>query len=271
MHAKTLQTALQGALRLLLLLLLPCLACSTFGGTLADEKFDTLEVGNVVYKNVTVTIKDKDRIFIQHSTGMGNVKVANLTSEARQRLGYEKPPAAASAEGAETSPTDGKSKVADQVLQKLHIQKADTAKARQFMADILRRVDYKIVAMILGFFLLLHLFQSWCCRLICLKAGKEPGMLVWLPILQTFPMLRAAGMSPAWFLGLMVPVLNIIGSVMWCWNIAKARSKGPATALLLMLPLTNFFAFLYLAFSDSVPSKEDKEDKRVESMVLETS
>jgi hypothetical protein len=268
---------MRGALRLLFWLLVPCLACNVSAGRLADEKFDTLEVGNVVYRNVTVTIKDKDRVFIQHSTGMGNVKVADLTSEARQRLGYEKPPAPAingtlaPGQTAGASPTGGRSKLADQVLQKLNIQQVDRAQIRAAAEEFFKKVGFKLIGMVLGILFLLHLFQSWCCRLICLKAGQEPGVLVWLPILQVFPMLRAAGMSAVWFLGLMVPLVNIVGSIMWCWNIAKARDKGPMTAILLMLPVTSLFAFLYLAFSDSVPDKEDKEDKRVEIMTLETS
>ena len=112
-----------------------------------------------------------------------------------------------------------------------------------------------------GVLLLLHLFQCYCLMLICRKAGHPPGLLVWIPVLQIFPMLRAAGMSGWWVLAFCVPVLNVVAWVLWCLNIAKARGKSVWVGVLLFLPITNLFAFLYLAFSDRMPSKHDDESE----------
>jgi len=103
--------------------------------------------------------------------------------------------------------------------------------------------------------------------LICQKTGTSPGLLVWLPVLQLIPLLRAAGMSGSWFLAYLVPGLNIVAQVVWSVKIAKTRGKTGWVALLLLLPLVNLLAFLYLAFSEEAPAKEERP---IEIMTLET-
>jgi hypothetical protein len=69
-------------------------------------------------------------------------------------------------------------------------------------------------------------------------------------------MLRAARMSRWWFLFWLVPLLNVAGYILLSVKLVEARGKSVWFALLLLLPLTSFFAFLYLAFSDPVAPKE---------------
>ncbi len=57
-------------------------------------------------------------------------------------------------------------------------------------------------------------------------------------------------MSPLWFLALIVPVVNIIPFIVLCFRLAKARGKSPFVGFLFAFPVTTFFAFLYLAFSE---------------------
>jgi hypothetical protein len=126
-----------------------------------------------------------------------------------------------------------------------------------------------LVAIVGGTLISLYLFFSYCCMLICKKAGHQAGALVWLPVFQVLPMLRAARMSGWWFLALFVPVLNLVTQILWCIKIVQARDKNGWLALLLLLPLTNIFAFLFLAFADGEPPK--KEQRAVaEIMTLET-
>jgi uncharacterized membrane protein YhaH (DUF805 family) len=90
-----------------------------------------------------------------------------------------------------------------------------------------------------------------------MKVGQAPGFLVWLPILQMIPALRAAGMSGWWLLAYFVPLVNVVVAIVWSFKIARARGKSPWVAVGLLLPVTNIISFLYLAFSD-VKSKEGK-------------
>ena len=93
---------------------------------------------------------------------------------------------------------------------------------------------------------------------VVVEAGTQPGAIVWLPILQFISLLRAARMSGWWFLALFVPLLNVVIGIVWCFKIAKARGKSAWVGLLLLLPITSFFAFLYLVFSDRAPGNEKR-------------
>ena len=72
----------------------------------------------------------------------------------------------------------------------------------------------------------LYIFYSYCMKLICQKAGHEPGVLIWIPLVQLVPLLKVAGF-PVWFIILFfVPLVNfIIGIVMWV-KICQARGKS---------------------------------------------
>jgi hypothetical protein len=65
----------------------------------------------------------------------------------------------------------------------------------------------------------------------------------------------------------LLPVLNIVPFVIWCFRIAKNCGKGAGVGWLLMLPVTGFFAVLYLAFSGAAAPKT--EEPKVEIMTLE--
>src|SRR5438874_12400464 len=64
------------------------LSLSPSSASATEETFSTLQVGMHVYTNVTVTTKAKNYIFILHSSGMENIRVADLSDEVRTRLGY---------------------------------------------------------------------------------------------------------------------------------------------------------------------------------------
>jgi hypothetical protein len=92
--------------------------------------------------------------------------------------------------------------------------------------------------------------------LICKKTGNEPGILIWIPVLQLWPLVKAAGM-PGWaFLFWLLPISSPIVTVIWCFKICQARGKNAALGLLLLLPITNIITFLYLAFSNDGAAEE---------------
>jgi hypothetical protein len=92
-----------------------------------------------------------------------------------------------------------------------------------------------------------------CFWSICRKTHIAPGPLVWVPIFQLIPLLRAANMPRVWFFCYFIPVLNIVALIVLSINIVKTRGKNPWVAFLLILPPTSVFAFLYLAMSRSAP------------------
>jgi len=64
-------------------------------------------------------------------------------------------------------------------------------------------------------------------------------------------------MSGWWFVALLLPVISLVATILWCVKICQARGKSSWLGLLLLLPVTNIFTFLYLAFADGASEKED--------------
>lgn len=232
----------------------------------AEETFDVLQIGTHTYRNVTVTTKAKNYVFLMHSTGMNNVKVADLPPEVREKLGYSGGTAdKGSAKSTTTVSGTGKAFLAGITLPRLKdVQQAWRTHAPASLARL--NLTQNLLLALGGVLLFLYVLGCYCGMLICQKAGQDPGALIWIPLLQLIPLLRAAGMSPGWMVAFLVPLLNIIGHVLWSFNIAKARGKSPLVGLGLVLPVTSIFAYLYLAFSQAAPKKQERV---VEIMTLE--
>jgi hypothetical protein len=229
----------------------------------ADEKFDVLQIGTQTYSNVTVTTKAKSYVFLLHSAGMASVKVSQLPPDVLEKLGYVDAQAL-------KARTNTAAAWAKQEIAKMNVpriaqfgKQLDQKWLRPTPAGLspFRLLSYKLIFLVLGIGLMLYLFQCYCLMLICQKAGYLPGLLVWLPVVQVYPMLRAAGMSGWWVLAFFVPLLNVVASILWCFKIAKARGKSVWVGVLLLLPIANLFAFLYLAFSNGASGDEDEEDE----------
>jgi hypothetical protein len=225
-----------------------------------EETFRVLQVGTQTYTNVTVTTRAKNYVFILHQSGMASIKPSELPPEAQEALGYAKGRIVKSSTNAVTTWAKwGIAKVGTQQVKALGKQLEQKWRGPSAAKlSVLGLAGSTLIFAVLGTALLIYLFHCYCCMLICQKTGHAPGVLVWLPVFQVFPLLRAADMSVWWFLGFCVPVLNIIGHVLWCFKIVKARAKNAWVAVLLLLPFTNLFAFLYLAFSNGASAHEDK-------------
>lgn len=235
-----------------------------------EDRFAVLQIGTQTYKNVTVTTKAKDYIFILHAAGMTSLKLNQLPPDLQEKLGYAvaKP---------RTPATNTAAAWAKREIAYVSVPQAKelTKEMEQWRGKLTSRVSATglggstLVCVALGVTLLLYLFHCYCCMLICWKTGKPPGILVWLPVLQLYPMLRAAGMSGWWFLAYFVPVLNLVPLFLWPLKIAKARGKSVWVGVMLLLPVSSLFAFLYLAFSDGL-SGEDDEGPEPKVMTLQT-
>ena len=80
------------------------------------------------------------------------------------------------------------------------------------------------------------------------KAGK-PGWASIIPIYNTVVLFQISGMSPWLILLLLVPIANIIVSIMLCVNLAKSFGKGGGFAVGLIFLSIIFMAIL--AFGDA--------------------
>lgn len=210
----------------------------------ADQVLAMLEVGSQTYSNVTVTSKTPRYIVIMHAHGLTSIKLKELSTEVLQQLGYK-----VELPGSKSP----KSFLPQHVEIDPRIKEMQTKAVEQVKAQVQQLSSSKLLWGVLAGIALFYFFGCYCCDLICKKTGQDPGVLVWIPILQTFPMLKAAGMAPWWFLAFLLPVVSVVASIVWCVKICQARGKSGWLAVLLLLPITNLFAFLYLAFADELP------------------
>jgi hypothetical protein len=270
-------------------ILLAC-ACSAIS-TWAADVLPVLKTKTETYQNVTLLSKTETHLFIQHSRGLANIRIAEVDIEAKRALGLApkedpKPPARVTANSQPRDATEPKE--ADLANGHQALASSFSEMAAQMLGGLKDAMPASVAARFglflaatFGLLLFLYLFYSYCVRLICLKAGYAPGLLAWLPILRDFALVRAAGMSVAWFLVLMSPglvqwlvhdrfpgwkfvvlaacLLALTAHIYWCIRICLARGKGGFAMLFLIFPLTYPFAFLYLAFSGG--SNQPSEDR----------
>lgn len=254
------------------LTLLAALLLGTAASAWADASeltFPMLQIGTHTYTNVTVTTKAKDYVFLLHQTGMANFKVKELPPEVLEKLGY----------------TPKSTNTIAQQFAKQAMATVESPQVKQMGREIESRIPADLKAQltqfrtlppptviygVLGALALLYLFSCYCLSMICTKAGHPGGAMVWLPVLQIFPCLKAAGMSGWWFVALFVPILNIVAHIMWCIKIAQARGKHVMVGILLLLPVLNIFAFLFLAFSSDGKAEAPKQEAKITLMKLQS-
>lgn len=227
--------------------LLAAITCFWTVAAVADHFLPFLETRTGVYSNVTVTLKTARDVHIRHDRGIANIDLNDLDTETKAALGYQ-------VELGDQGEGEGISGALPADWRSAFDRARGTAgEELPFEIPTAVSTGFIMIALMVG--LLFHIFFSYCSRLICIKTGNDPGFMIWLPVFQIFPMLQAAGMSGWWFLGLFVPVFNIVVQIIWCVKIVNARGKHVIWTILLIVPLLNLIAFLYLAFSDDGGSR----------------
>lgn len=238
-------------------------------GAATEEKFETLQIGTRVYTNVTVTTKAKNYIFFMHATGMLNVKLSELSPDVLHELGYKTPEEAEAAKrttnvlavAVAKLPAVGRNSVKN-LRESIWNRVPESQKQALTNPHLLAPLLWTVV----GLFLLF----SFCASLICKKTGVKDGGLAWVPILQIFPLLKAAGMSPAWFIAVFIPLFNIVATFVWALRIAEARRLASWIAVLMIIPGLNILGLLCLTFAEGAPEKKKMVLSSPQLMTLET-
>jgi hypothetical protein len=218
----------------------------------ADDHLDVLRIGTMVYTNVTVMTKTSSDIYFKHSFGFGNAKVRDVDRTTLVALGYQLPPDEGETQSvlSQSAQTVMESSAMTNFVADPRVQEAQALLTAQ-LGDFVEKLTPEVMNGVAAGLIALYLFFCLCCRQICVKSGLKANPLIWLPLFKQIPLLRAARMSPWWLIPgfLLFPIAWPILKIVWAFKIAPARDKHWAVGLLLILPVTNIFAFLYLAFS----------------------
>lgn len=231
-----------------------------------DIELPMLRSGTDVFTNVTVYGQTKTDLFIKHARGFGNVKISSLDNPTLRLLKLggatpeEEAAGAASGKVAATLATV-KAKLESSSPWKIPSE----AEVQGMISRVRPSPNILIGAMAVA--AVVYLFCCFCLKLICQNAGSQPGLMIWIPLLQMFPLLRAAKMSAWWFVAFLIPPFSLGAHIVWCVKIARACRKSTLVAVLLILPVTNLLAFLYLALSKAKDQPEEK-DTRPQGQVL---
>jgi hypothetical protein len=231
----------------------------------AEIQLGTLKIGANTYHNVTVRSQSANSIFIAHSLGFANIKVADVDPKVLAKLGYN----IKEVNWNDRTISSWSDLAADPRIVALREKVTPEIKAQ------LKGREKNLMMTLWCVLLAGFMFFSYCCQQICQKAGTNPGVAAWIPVVQLLPLFQAAGLSSGWVFLILSPLLIPVLAVWvfqqfgpshlwlallpiiphtlayWVWSvkICRARGTGNLAALLLILPWTNLFAFLYLALS----------------------
>src|SRR5882762_470039 len=159
------------------LALLPALlimVCCALGAGQAraaqEETYPLLQIGTITYTNVTVTTKAKKYIFVLHSTGMANIRVADLPPDIRKALGYteleQKDKANVAKATAWAREALSRFSTPQVMAMEEQVQKGLRGGSSDDLSKLLSLNKGALFA-ILGLSLAIFLFFSYCCMLIC--------------------------------------------------------------------------------------------------------
>ena len=114
---------------------------------------------------------------------------------------------------------------------------------------------------LVGLFMLLfwaayYLYYSFAQFKIAQKLGTPNAFFAFIPILQVWQLVTMAGKSALWFVGCLVPFVNVIVFAILWMEVAKNVNKSPALGILTIFPFINLFTISLMAFSASSPRRE---------------
>jgi len=225
------------------------------------EIIESLTVGAITYTNVQLINRTKSDVFIKHAGGVLNVKIKDLDKSAQLQLGYHLAEIPTTTSSNAVPVTRSRNPLPEFKIDPRweELQEQIVWESQEFISTLPPKTLYAAG----GGVFLLYLFFCSCCRQICRKTGQTSLALVWLPLFKQLPLLRAAGMSPWWLITNFLPPVFGITFIVWAFKISKARGKSPLTGVMLLLPVLNIFAFLYLAFADRLDEDDDSGNGKV--------
>jgi len=96
----------------------------------------------------------------------------------------------------------------------------------------------------------IYVYRALAIQTIAQKTNAENPWLAWIPIVNVVLLLNIAKKPIWWFLLFMIPLVNIVISVIVWMAVAEARNKPNWWGILIIVPVANLIVPAYLAWSD---------------------
>ena len=96
-------------------------------------------------------------------------------------------------------------------------------------------------------FIAVYIYYCWVWFTLSKKLGYKDAWLAWIPIANLFLLPILAKQHWAFGFLMLIPIVNIVFSIIWCWDIYKKRKFSGALALVKIgyaIPFLIPFAFL---------------------------
>lgn len=98
--------------------------------------------------------------------------------------------------------------------------------------------------------LALYVYYSYSLQRIAVKTSTENGWMAWVPILNVVLMCRIARKSLWYFIGMLIPYVNVL-VLMYIWGeMAGNLGRSKWIGVLMIVPVANLAVPGYLAFSE---------------------
>jgi Family of unknown function (DUF5684) len=102
----------------------------------------------------------------------------------------------------------------------------------------------------LAFFAAFYVYLSLALQTIAKKTNTENAWMAWIPIANIFLALMIAKKPLWWFILFLIPLVNLVMSILVWMGIAEARSKPNWWGIMVIVPVMNVIMPGYLAWSD---------------------
>jgi hypothetical protein len=102
----------------------------------------------------------------------------------------------------------------------------------------------------LVFIVAMYVYMALAIQTIAQKTNTENPWLAWIPIVNIILLLNIARKPLWWILLFLIPLVNIVISVMVWMGVAEARNKPGWWGILLIVPVVGLIVPGYLAWAD---------------------
>lgn len=98
--------------------------------------------------------------------------------------------------------------------------------------------------------LAIYVYIAYCWYIIAKKTNTKDPWLAWIPIANIYLLIKIAGKPGWWLILLLIPIVNLIITIIIWIEIARRRQKPGWLGILAVIPVINLPVYGVLAFTD---------------------